>query len=459
MSLQYATPSHQPLTIRAIFQVWWPLALSWLLMAVELPSLSAIIARLPDPEINLAAYGGIVLPIALIIESPIIMLLAASTALSKDWDSYVKLRRFMLRTGAILTALHLLIALTPLYYVVVEGLIGAPQEIVEPARLGLIIMTPWTWSIAYRRFHQGVLIRFGHSRAVGMGTIIRLVADVSVLLAGYFIQTIPGIVVATSAVACGVVSEAVYAGLRVRPVLRNELRQAPPLSEPLTFPAFISFYIPLVMTSLLTMLTEPLGSAAMSRMPDAVESLAVWPVMAGVIFMLNSGGMAFNEVVVSLFERPQSVRQLRRFALGVSVALTTALFVISATPLASLWFGRVSALPPDLAYIGQISLWFALPQPALTVLQSWYQGAILHSRKTRGITEAIVILLVALSAVLGVGVVLNRFTGLYVGGLAFSIGAAMQVSWLWFRSRPAIRAGERQDQAFPAIQPDTSPAR
>ena len=75
----------------------------------------------------------------------------------------------------------------------------------EPARIGLMIMTPWTWSIAYRRYHQGVLIRFGHSKAVGAGTAVRLTADALVLGIGYLIGTAPGVVVATAAVASGVV--------------------------------------------------------------------------------------------------------------------------------------------------------------------------------------------------------------------------------------------------------------
>ena len=112
------------LPLRRVVDNWSPLAASWLLMSVELPALSAVIARLADPKIHLAAYGAVVFPIALIIEAPIINLLAASTALSKDWDSYRKLRRFMILGGASLTALHLLVALTPLYYLVVEGVIG-----------------------------------------------------------------------------------------------------------------------------------------------------------------------------------------------------------------------------------------------------------------------------------------------------------------------------------------------
>ena len=143
--------------MRRIVQTWWPLAGSWMLMAVESPALSAVVARLVEPEINLAAVG-VVYSLSLLIEAPIIMLLSASTALSKDWDSYLRLRRFMMRAGALLTALHVLVAFTPLYDVIVVRLIGAPAEIVEPVRVGLIIMIPWTWAIAYRRFNQGVLI-------------------------------------------------------------------------------------------------------------------------------------------------------------------------------------------------------------------------------------------------------------------------------------------------------------
>lgn len=73
-----------PLSHRQIFRACWPLAISWALMAVELPILGAVIARLAEPEIRLAAFGGVVFPVALVVESPIIMLLVASTAFSRD---------------------------------------------------------------------------------------------------------------------------------------------------------------------------------------------------------------------------------------------------------------------------------------------------------------------------------------------------------------------------------------
>jgi hypothetical protein len=448
MTQAQLSSSSPTISLSYIIRRWWPLAGSWLLMGVELPALSAVVARLAYPEIHLAAYGGIVFPLSLIIESPIIMLLAASTALSRDWDSYLKLRRFMTRTGAFLTVLHVLTAFTPLYYVVVEGILGAPSEIVEPARIGLMIMTPWSWSIAYRRFQQGILIRFDHANAVGVGTIVRLTANLTVLTIGYLIHTIPGIVVAASAISAGVVSEAVYAGLRVRPVLRDELRPTSAIEPALTFGTFIHFYIPLVMTSLLTLLSQPIGSAALSRMPLALQSLAAWPVISGLVFMTRSFGIAYNEVVVALLDEQGAVRALRQFATLLAGVLVLVLFAIAATPLAGFWFRQLSGLSPALASMAQQGLWLCLPMPALAVLQSWYQGSIVNSRRTHSITEAVVVYLVSIAALLWAGVLWRRITGLYVGLAAMSISMALQTGWLWWRSRPVMSALQTRDESL-----------
>lgn len=434
----------KPMPIGHVFRTWWPLAASWLLMGAELPVLSAIVARLADPEINLAAYGGVVFPLALIIESPIIMLLAASTALSRDWNSYVKLRRFMMVTSAAMTGLHILVAFTPLYYFVIEGILGVPDEIVEPARIGLMIMTPWTWSIAYRRFNQGVLIRFGYSKTIGIGTVIRLTADGLVLMAGYLAGDIPGIVVGTGAVIAGVLSEAIYVGIVVQPVLYRHVRPAKPVQN-LTLRSFLEFYIPLAMTSLLTLIVQPMGSAALSRMPQALESLAAWPVVTGLIFMLRGLGMAFNEVVVALLDEPFSLETLRRFTIWLAAGTTAGLLILAATPLSAFWFEKVSALNPNLASLARNGLWIGLFLPAMTVYQSWFQGAILNGRRTRGITEAVVIFLVSSGALLTAGVIWGRVTGLYIGLGVFVVSSAAQNIWLWHRSRPVLNVIRMRD--------------
>jgi hypothetical protein len=422
-----------------VLATWWPLAASWLLMSLEGPMGSAVIARLPQPEVNLAAWGGIVRPLSLIIEAPIIMLLAASTELSRHRRTYRKVYRFMMWTSAALTVLHALTAFTPLYDVVAGRIIGAPTPTLAPARIGMMVMTPWTWAIAYRRFKQGVLIRFEEAGAVGTGTLIRLTSYGLTLGVGFLVGTVPGVIVASAASAIGVVAEAVYAGLRARSVVRGPLRRAPVTGDPLTLRTFLDFYVPLALTSILNLLGPPVISAALSRMPQALDSLAIWPVVTGLLFLLRSGGIAYNEVVVALLGRPEARRHLRRFALLIGLASTLLWLGIAATPVAEFWFQSLSALSPRLAELARRSFWLVGLMPALAVFRNWHQGRLVNRHRTRAITEAVALYLVVLGLIQGVGIALQLDPGAFVGLLGLSIAELTQVVWLWFRSRRVDR--------------------
>jgi len=441
------TTLSDPLTSGRIFRTWWPLAASWILMALEGPALNIVVARLADPKIHLAAYGSLVFPLALLIEAPIIMLLAASTALCKDWAAYRKIRRFMHVTSAALTALHALVAFTPLYGLIVGGVIGAPEEIIEPSRIGFMVMLPWTWAIAYRRFNQGVLIRFGHSLTVGIGTAVRLLFDGAALAVGFALQSVPGTTVATAAIIAGVVGEAAYVGWRVRPVLRTELAETSESADPLTYRAFFRFYVPLSLTTLVLLGARPVVTAAISRMPNALDSLAVLPVVTSLTFLLRSTGIAYSEVVITHLDIKGSARALRRFALGLIAAVTVGLLLIAATPLSRLWFGTVTGLSENLVRLARSGLWFALLLPGVSALQSWLRGIVLHSRRTRSVTEATLIYFILLAGILWVGIEWSRYSGVHVGLVAMTAGELAAAGWLAWRSRQARRALEVRDAA------------
>jgi len=410
-------------------------------MTLEGPAQTAFVARLANPEINLAAWGGVVSPFTFFIAAPIIMIISAATALTQDYAAFLKLRRFMLRTSIVLMAIHALVAFTPLYDLVARRVIGAPESIIEPGRIGMRIVTPWVFAVGYRRFHQGVMIRFGHSKAVGAGTIIRLGAILITLLTGYLIGDIAGIVVACTALTIGVIAEATYAGLRVRSIVRDDIIPTPP-GAPLTTRAFLAFYVPLALTSLIWVVIQPFGSAAISRMPDALASLAAWPVINSLLFLLRSPGMALNEVVVAHLGRPGATHTLRRFTAILCASVVAIPLLIVATPLANLWFGVVMALPEALVSLSRAALWLGIGLPALAVLMSWFQGRILHSRHTRSITVATTLYSLFMVAILGLGIATQRFNGLYVAVAANGIAGLVQMGWLWHKSRtasPALR--------------------
>ena len=424
-------------TARQIFKTWWPLAASWVLMALELPLINIVITRLVNPEIHLAAYGSLVFPLALLIEAPIIMLLAASTALCSDWESYRKIRRFTHILSFALTGIHALIAFTPIYGLIARHVLSAPEEIIEPARIGMMITLPWTWAIAYRRFNQGVLIRFGHSLAVGFGTIVRLLADCSVLAVGYFVGTIQGTAVATATIIAGVLFEALYVGLRVRPVLRTQLPQVAPDSKPFSYRTFLKFYVPLSLTSLIVLGARPIFTAGVSRMLDPLSSLAVLPVITSMTFLFRAGGVAYSEVVIAMLGRNGAYPSLRRFAIVLMSIMTAGILLIAATPLGSIWFGRITGLSDDLLSLARAGLWFALLLPGLSALQSWFQGIIMHHKRTNAITEAVILYLIVTVSILVAGVAWGGVRGIYVALFAMTIGELSRLGWLAWRSRKA----------------------
>jgi hypothetical protein len=433
------------LTTGQVFRTWWPLAASWVLMALEGPLQTVFVARLADPKIHLAAFGSLVLPIAMLIEAPIIMLLSASTALCVDHDAYRKIRRFMHGLSAALTVLHIVIALSPLYPLLVVNVLHAPPEIVEPGRIGFILMIPWTWAIAYRRFNQGVLIRFGRSLTVGVGTLIRLCANGVVLTVGFTLIEVPGTTLAALAIMAGVLSEAVYAGLCVRPVLQTSLPDASP-TQPLSYRAFLRFYVPLSLTSLVFLGIRPVLSAAVGRMPNALDSLAVLPVINGLVFLFRSVGAAYNEVVIAHLDRQGSSIALGRFARWLALGTTLGLVVIAATPLSRVWFGSISGLDGSLMELAQSSLWLTLLLPGLAATQSFLQGIILHSKRTRSITEAVFVYLVASVVVLWVGVAWGGTNGAFVALASLAVGELLRTAWFVWRSREPRRVLRERDR-------------
>ncbi len=210
-------------TQRKIFWFWLPLAASWALMTLEGPTIQAAIARLPDAKTMLAA-AGIVISLEVTLESPIIMLLATSTALATTAQAYRMLRRFVLHLTVLLTVIAAIIAFVdPVYNGLVPGLMGIPAHIAEAAQPAMQLMTFWSIAIGWRRFYQGILIRFGRTRAVGYGTALRLSSSAITAFSLAIFSDLPGVIVGACTWMVGVLSELIYAYLAVRSTVNTHL--------------------------------------------------------------------------------------------------------------------------------------------------------------------------------------------------------------------------------------------
>jgi len=424
--------NNNKVSIQDVFRLWLPLAGSWFLMGIETPMLTAFVARMSSPEITLAAWGSLVYPVSMAIEGPIIMLLTASTALARDRKAYNKLFKYMVVMSLALSAIHVLVAFTPLYYILAQELLNVPEVLIAPGRLGLQIMTPWTFMIAWRRLNQGTMIKYGNSKSVAVGTAIRLLSLVIILSIGRWFTNLSGIFIGSIAVSISVTMEALYIHKSVQLILKNIL----PLSsdaKPINRKSFTKFYLPLAMTPLMTLLIHPAGAAGMSRMPLALSSLAAWPVVYGLIFLTRGVGFAFNEVVVSLAGKPGGIIELKRFARILAISTMGLLAIIAFTPLGRFWFSEVSGLASNLVNLSSVTIMFAIIMPGYQVYQSWYGGLLIHHNQTKGISEAVIIYVCIAILGLFLGSHFAKGPGIYWAINIFVISGFCQTLFLRYR--------------------------
>jgi Na+-driven multidrug efflux pump len=193
-------------------------------------------------------------------------------------------------------------------------------------------------------------------------------------------------------------------------------------------------------------------SAAVGRMPNALDSLAVLPVINGLVFLFRSVGAAYNEVVIAHLDRPGSSIILARFARRLAFGTALGLVLITATPLARIWFGTISGLDGSLMDLARSGLWITVLLPAFAASQSFLQGVIMHSKKTRSITEAVFVYLASSMVVLAVGVAVGGTSGAFVALASMAVGELLRTAWFFWRSRDPRRALRERDRQGATVE-------
>lgn len=407
-------------------------------MSTDNPIVTSFVSRMADPEINLGAHGGVVYPVSLLIESPIMMMISVSIAMAKDKINYRRIYQLMMWLCFGLTVLHALIAFTPLFNVVIRDLMGVPRELLELSRIGLIIMIPWTWSIGYRRMYQGILIRGGKTKQVTVGSIVRMVTLFVVALSGYLLRNhVSGAATAAAALAAGVFAESAYIGIQGRKVVKASFEEGSK-EDLVSWSTLAAFCIPLVMMQFINLGWTSVGSAAMSRMLNPLISLAVWPVLAGIMTIMRSFGNAVNETTLSLVQKQGFYPSLRKFSFLIAGLAALVYVLIAFTPVGDFWFRDFSGLTGDLFEAAKVGILFIFLTPVSNVFLNFYQAISLAARKSRFLFEGLLIFLIVLLIFIAFGIKYQRWEGIYVILTGMSVGILVQTIWMRIRSAPYI---------------------
>jgi hypothetical protein len=413
-----------------------PLALSGLLMTLQQPVVAAVISRTAGARESLAAYG-LALSIAVLLESPIQMLLATGAALARDKSSFRLLQRFTAVAGATLAGLGALLVFTPLGQTLFLHALKAPPLIATQALLALRILLPWPLVVAWRRFYQGVLIGRGQTRAVGYGTAGRLIVITIAAFLMVYLADWPGALAGTGALMVGALAEALFVTgwLQLAGGKPDEILAG---FEPLTLSRLGRFYWPLALTSMLVVLSWPLTNAAIGRAVAPTHSLAAWPVVLSVLWLFTTPLQMSQQMTIALVVDTSSLAMVRRFVLGLGGTASGVLALSAFTPVLELLLLRVLAVPVEVTGFVVPAVRLLAPLPFLTAVQGFYQGLLIGQKQTGDVRTAMAAHLLILIGVLVAGVRQSTVPGSLLAASGMTAGLLTEASLLWWKASRRI---------------------
>lgn len=381
------------LTSRQIVRFWLPLIGTWAMMAAEGPMIAAVIARLPDPKINLAAYG-IAFSLALILEAPVIMMMTASTALVTDRFSYQRMVSFSRALNILVTCVAFL-GVIPAVFEAYMAWFSISDDIRDLIYWSMVCLLAWPGMIGVRRFNQGVMIQRGQTQVLISGTFLRLTVAVLVIWLAATFTSVPGACIGAAALGAGASVEAIFIWLQARRVIPGlpvrELIDTM-TRERMSWRGISKFYLPLAATSTIFLVMQPILNLLVSYCENPVDSLAVLPVIMGFVFLFRCVSLSSQEVIIALLQQgAHNLRPLLRFIWGLAGISAVVYSLVVLSPLVDIWLMDVSGLTKPLADLARLPLLIIGIVPLLSFALSWQKSIAVMSGKTTRVTVAVMV--------------------------------------------------------------------
>jgi hypothetical protein len=428
-------------------------------MAVETPTAIWILSLLPEKTLHKAAFlmmGGI----ANWIESPVIDLLATSTTLARTRESFAAIRRFTIWMIVWVTVAHAIASMTPVYFFITRTLLSVPEEVVQTARIPLMFMLPWSGFIGWRRYLQGIMIREGRTKEIGVGTAVRFASMFSIGFALYLLSgklNLSGLSVVAIALTTSVAMESMFIHFVSRPVLQKAFYRSPLSGRPLSIGKVSFFHLPLTLATMVTMLSTPLISGALARTQDSVYAMAAWLDGTVITFLLRTITYALNEVVISLSTTPQARRKLFQFSLRVGLSASIVAVFCGLTGVDQLVFRYLLHTDPRLFRSAHLALMAVTLTPTINAVVIYLRGLLTARHVTYARVIAIVASVIALYSSLTIGV-LAKWPGVIVAAVAITISLTVELivlALVWRCSNPRFEMELRKEEPIQLLDEPT----
>ena len=423
-------------TLLDLWKEFLPLSLSDVTMALGDPLQTTTLAHLPDARNTIAAVG-IARSIAIFFESPIIMILHASNALAPNPDSRKALWKFVLLSGGGLSFLLFLIALPVVFPFVGDRLLGIPPALLPIAQQVLLLMGPWAFAIAWRRYFQGLLIHHGQAKAVAKASLCRL-GTVALILGWGYLHQAPGGIVAGLAMVSGAIVEAVVVTIAARRHRVTDLRQAdvtnPSVNAlPTNLRQVFKFYAPLANSMMVVWGGRVLLIGIIARSQDSALALAAWTAAWGVIVVISNSTRMIQQIIIK-YRHTVPDLQLLKFTLTVGVLCSSVLLIMTNTPIGDSIVKTFVGNDRDLVASIKPVLQICSVVPLLVALQNATQGFLVSAGRT-GTVNLSTWLGTATLLLISVSGVNAGMSGALAAAIAMVGSLSIEISCLFWKSQ------------------------
>lgn len=206
----------------------------------------------------------------------------------------------------------------------------------------------------------------------------------------------------------------------------------------------LPIWAPLALTFLLISGSTPVVNASINRLPTAtrLEDLAAFGVLLRLVIFLHSPLFVVREIVIKLTVDRAGWRRAFVFCVATGIVMAGIELVLALTPLGRAVLDKLTN-EPELAARAHRALLAVSPVPVLIAVRGFYQAQQIRVDDTLFVGLGTLARLIFV-AVFGLHIApALGIEGTVMGGLALSLGLAVETLWAVLRARTLARPPER----------------
>jgi Na+-driven multidrug efflux pump len=204
----------------------------------------------------------------------------------------------------------------------------------------------------------------------------------------------------------------------------------------------LALWFPLA-ASLVMMVLEPSTiNIGLGRTPDSELALAAYGVAFSLALLIQAPVIMLIDASVALSTSREAFFLVRRFALGLGLAVSGFALVFSLTPLYGLVVEQLMKIPADVAARARTTLQILAFWPLPIALRRAHQGVLIRANRTGVITIATGVRLMTLAMGLFGGLLMLPDGGALVAGVAMDVSVAVEAILITLATRRVL--GDRK---------------